>query len=57
MLVVAKGTLIDWSKIYSVADDEDGGEGNVGGGGVIIEYFTTDSESQPGTYNVPGGFQ
>lgn len=27
------------------------------GGGVIIEYFTTDSESQPGTYNVPGGFQ
>lgn len=56
MLVVAKGTLIDWSKIYSVADDEDGGEGNVGGGG-IIEYFTTDSESQPGTYNVPGGFQ
>lgn len=38
MLVVAKGTLIDWSKIYSVADDEDGGEGNVGGGGGVGYY-------------------
>lgn len=32
-------------------------EGRGTWGGVIIEYFTTDSESQPGTYNVPGGFQ
>lgn len=38
MLVVAKGTLIDWSKIYSVADDEDGGEGMVGGGYYRILY-------------------
>lgn len=40
MLVVAKGTLIDWSEIYSaVANCEDREGGRVG---VIIEDFTTD---------------
>lgn len=40
MLVVAKGTLIDWSEIYSaVADCEENREG---GRGVITEDFTTD---------------
>lgn len=49
MLVVAKGTLIDWSEIYSaVADCEDEG-------GLLQKTLPQTGESQPGTYRVPGG--
>lgn len=54
MLVVAKGTLIDWSEIYSaVADCED----REGGGqrGLLWRTLPQTGESQSGTSPVPGG--
>lgn len=55
MLVVAKGTLIDWSEIYSAVTDREGRE--EGRGGLLQRTLPQTGESQSGTSHVPGGFQ